>query len=67
MLHTFATETDDETVDPRFGKVGKQWLNEPMQHLLKEHIQTLVDYPPVQKAASFDFSELIKQMQEGQQ
>jgi len=45
----------------------KQWLNEPIQHLLKEHIQTLVDHPPVQKAASFDFSELIKQMQEGQQ
>jgi arylsulfatase A-like enzyme len=45
----------------------KQWLNEPIQHLLSEHIKSLVDYPPVQKAASFDFSELIKQMQAGQQ
>ncbi len=45
----------------------KQWLNEPIQHLLSKHIQSLVDYPPVQKAASFDFSELIKQMQAGQQ
>ncbi len=24
MLHCFATNTDDQTVDPRFGKVGKQ-------------------------------------------
>ena len=24
MLHTFATDTDDQTVDPRWGKVGKQ-------------------------------------------
>ena len=26
VLHTFATETDDETVDPRWGKVGKQQI-----------------------------------------
>ncbi len=24
LLHTFATDTEDETVDPRWGKVGKQ-------------------------------------------
>jgi arylsulfatase A-like enzyme len=24
LLHTFATDTDDQTVDPRWGKVGKQ-------------------------------------------
>jgi arylsulfatase len=24
LLHTYATDTDDPTVDPRFGKVGKQ-------------------------------------------
>lgn len=24
MLHTWATDTDDATVDPKFGRVGKQ-------------------------------------------
>jgi arylsulfatase A-like enzyme len=28
MLHTFATEIDDATVDPRFGKVGKQTIKD---------------------------------------
>ncbi len=41
----------------------KQWINEPMQKLLGSHIKSLMDYPPVQKAATFDFSEVIKNMQ----
>ncbi|WP_010111104.1 arylsulfatase [Acinetobacter sp. P8-3-8] len=45
----------------------KQWLNEPVQELISEHAQSLKDYPPVQKAATLDFSELIKQMQAGQE
>jgi arylsulfatase len=28
VLHTWATDTDDETVDPRFGKVGKQRIED---------------------------------------
>jgi arylsulfatase A-like enzyme len=28
MLHTFATDNDDATVDPRFGKVGKQTIKD---------------------------------------
>jgi len=28
VLHTWATDTDDETVDPRFGKVGKQKIED---------------------------------------
>ena len=31
------------------------------------HIESLSDYPPVQKAATLDFSELVKEMQSGQQ
>ena len=45
----------------------KQFLNEPVQELLGEHIKKLQEYPPVQKAATLDFSELVKQLQEGQQ
>jgi len=45
----------------------KQWLNEPVQELLGEHIQSLVDFPPVQKAATLDFSELMKQLTQGKQ
>ena len=28
VLHSFATDTDDETVDPRFGKVGEQKIED---------------------------------------
>jgi hypothetical protein len=46
---------------------AKQWLNEPVQEILGEHIKSLVEYPPAQKAATFDFSELMKQLQSGKQ
>ena len=46
---------------------AKQWLNEPVQHLLGEHIKSLQEYPPVQKAASFDFSALMEQLMSGKQ
>ncbi|XZG71413.1 hypothetical protein ACTSKR_06010 [Chitinibacteraceae bacterium HSL-7] len=66
-LHMDPYESFDGTTDRSDVIQRKQWLNEPIQHLLAEHVQTLVDYPPVQKAATFDFSELMKQMQAGQQ
>ena len=46
---------------------AKQWLNEPVQEILGEHIKSLTEYPPVQKAATFDFSELMKQLMSGKQ
>jgi len=46
---------------------AKQWLNEPVQHLLGEHIESLLKYPPVQKAATFDFSALMDQLASGKQ
>jgi arylsulfatase A-like enzyme len=45
----------------------KQWLNEPVQELLNEHIKSLMEFPPVQKAATFDFSELMKTLMQGEQ
>ena len=41
----------------------KQWISEPLQALLGSHIKSLMDYPPVQKASTLDFSELIKNLQ----
>ena len=46
---------------------AKQWLNEPVQEILGEHIKSLTEYPPAQKAATFDFSEMMKQLQSGKQ
>jgi hypothetical protein len=66
-IHMDPYESFDNITDRSDVVQRKQWLNEPIQHILSEHIKSLVDYPPVQKAASFDFSELIKQMQAGQQ
>jgi arylsulfatase len=58
-------ESFDEVGD-RSGIVQrKQWLNEPLQELLNEHIQTLIEHPPVQEATSFDFSELMRTMRAG--
>ncbi len=58
-------ESFDEIGD-RSGIVQrKQWLNEPLQELLNAHIQTLIEYPPVQEATSFDFSEIMRQMRAG--
>jgi arylsulfatase A-like enzyme len=46
---------------------AKQWLNEPVQEVLGEHIKSLMEFPPEQKAATFDFSELMKSLMSGKQ
>lgn len=56
-------ESFDSTRDRSEIIQSKQWISEPLQALIGEHIKSLIDYPPVQKAATFDFSELIKNMQ----
>jgi arylsulfatase A-like enzyme len=60
-------ESFDGVTDRSDALQRKQWLNEPIQELLMAHIESLSDYPPVQKAATLDFSELVKEMQSGQQ
>ena len=42
VLHTWATDTDDPTVDPRFGKVGKQKI-EDTGSLTKKRMETVDD------------------------
>jgi len=66
-IHLDPFESFDEIRDRSDILQSKQWVNEPIQHLLGEHIQSLVDYPPVQKAATLDFSALIEQLQSGKQ
>jgi arylsulfatase len=51
VLHTFATDTDDQTVDPRFGKVGKQTI-EDTGPLTKKRMETVDDETV---AAALDF------------
>jgi len=66
-IHFDPYESFDNITDRSDILQRKQFINEPMQELLTEHIESLVKYPPVQKAASFDFSEIIKQLQQGKQ
>ncbi|MCP3476262.1 arylsulfatase [Bradyrhizobium sp. CCGUVB1N3] len=40
VLHTFATEADDPTEDPRFGRVGRQKI-EDTGHLTKKRMETV--------------------------
>ena len=42
VLHTWATDEDDETIDPRFGKVGKQKI-EDTGPLTKKRMETIDD------------------------
>jgi arylsulfatase len=42
VLHTWATDTDDPTIDPRFGKVGKQKI-EDTGPLTKKRMETVDD------------------------
>jgi arylsulfatase len=42
VLHTWASDTDDPTVDPRFGKVGKQKI-EDTGALTKKRMETVDD------------------------
>src|SRR4029078_10146218 len=42
VLHTWATDTDDQTVDPRFGKVGKQKI-EDSGALTDDRMETVDD------------------------
>ena len=51
VLHTFATDTDDPTVDPRFGKVGKQTIDDTGP-LTKKRMET-VDDETVDRRARF--------------
>ena len=37
------------------------WLIGPMGKLMKEHLQTLAEYPPVQGGKSFDMSNVVEQ------
>ncbi len=66
-LHLDPFESFDALPDRSAIVQRKQWINEPVQHLMKEHIQSLQDYPPVQKAATYDFSELIKSLEKSAQ
>ena len=60
VLHTLATDTDDETVDPRFGKVGKQTI-EDTGPLTKKRMETVDDETVT---AALDF---IERQEEGRQ
>jgi arylsulfatase A-like enzyme len=51
MLHTYATDTDDPTVDPRFGKVGKQTIKDTGP-LTRKRMETVENE---MLAASLDF------------
>ncbi len=60
-------ESFDSTADRSAMVQTKQWLEGPITQVLGLHVQSLMQYPPVQKAATFDFSKMMEQMQKGAQ
>jgi arylsulfatase A-like enzyme len=62
MLHTFATDKDDPTADPRFGKVGKQTIKDTgpltrkrMETVEKEMVAASLDFMDRSAAAKKPF------------
>lgn len=62
MLHTFATDKDDPTADPRFGKVGKQTIQDTgpltrkrMETVEKEMVAASLDFMDRSAAAKKPF------------
>ena len=56
-------ESFDNTTDRSEIIQKKLWLAEPIEAALGAHIKSLMDYPPVQKATTLDFSKLIENLQ----
>lgn len=52
VIHSFATEKDDATVDPRFGKVGRQKV-EDTGPLTQERMKTFDENEVIPKAENF--------------
>lgn len=52
-------ESFDSTTDRSEIAQKKLWLGEPVEALIGEHIKSLMDYPPVQKASTLEFSKLV--------
>ncbi|MBI1248628.1 sulfatase-like hydrolase/transferase [bacterium] len=52
VLHSFATKTDDETVEPRFGKIGKQRI-EDTGPLTQERMKNFDSAEVIPKAIDF--------------
>lgn len=61
-LHYDPYESFDTIPDRMQAMQRKQWLSEPVQDLIGEHVMSLQEHPPVQAAPTLDFSALIKQM-----
>jgi len=60
-------ESFDSTADRSTMLQTKQWLEGPILQVLGQHMQSLLQYPPVQLAATYDFSKMMEQMQKGAQ
>ena len=55
-------ESFDSTTDRSQITQQKLWLGEPVEALLGQHVKSLMDYPPVQKATTLDFSKLVENL-----
>ncbi len=55
-------ESFDSTADRSAMLQKKSWLEGPLGQVLAQHLQSLAKYPPVQRAATFDYSKMIESM-----
>jgi arylsulfatase len=60
-------ESWDEVAERSEVLQRKTWLEGPLQMILGQHIKSLIEYPPVQKATSFDATKVIEAMESQRQ
>jgi arylsulfatase A-like enzyme len=66
MLHCYATDVDDPHVDGRFGKVGRQRIEDAGELYPKEIVakfaQSFIQFPPLQAPATFNLDAVKAQV-----
>jgi arylsulfatase len=55
-------ESWDDVSDRHAMIERKGWLEGPLMMVLNAHLQSLVNYPPAQRATTFDYSRMLEQM-----
>ena len=62
MVHSWATDADDPTEQPRWGKIGKQRIED--EGPLPPHPETFLEFPPLGVSAKVQMEALLEKIKE---
>jgi len=70
LVHSYASNEDDPTEQPRWGKIGKQkiidefWRFVVVQKTVSELAKSAIEFPPMQAPATFNLDAVKRQVEE---